>query len=185
MVGLMPDTGASMGELPTARPTTRASVVTTAPPRAEEPEEPPEITLTRPPRPPEPLADTTTGKPRAFMTDPLKRGRAALGDYDETYRPDIRGVQRMFLEYQDEIDQCMTDSGPLADPDERRVMVQVQLATEDGEDGPIGKLDQITAPRDSEGRYDNFLKCAMNELADLEFGAPQNGTSTVNWSVRR
>ena len=71
--------------------------------------------------------------------------------------------------------------GPLADPDERRG--GPGAAGDRGEeDGPIGKLDQIA---DSEGRYDNFLKCAMNELADLEFGAPHNGTSTVNWSVRR
>jgi hypothetical protein len=100
------------------------------------------------------------------------------------YPSDVRGVGQVFRDRESDINDCMSKQGPAANPGELAVMLRLHLETDPG-DPTQGVVRQIEAVQDKEGRYQYFLECASKAIQSAKFNAPNNGTSTVHWSVRR
>ncbi len=97
---------------------------------------------------------------------------------------DVRGVGKLFRDRDGIVQACMTRDAPAVEPNERRVMIRVQLSPRP--DNPsVAGVASIEAPRDPEGRYAAFLTCLQQGVADAIFDLPASSSTSVNWSLRR
>lgn len=100
------------------------------------------------------------------------------------YPSDVRGIRQLFTDKDQQIKECMTQSGPAANPGEAAVMVRLHLKA-DPSSASGGAIERIEAVSDTQGRYQYFLTCLQQQLSAAPIQAPPAGTAMVHWSVRR
>jgi hypothetical protein len=117
-------------------------------------------------------------------TPPRPSPRAGMVPEGGPYPSDVRGVRQLFMDREQDVKDCMTNSGPNANPGEVAVMLRLHLKSDPGSSSG-GAIEKVEAVQDADGRYQYFLSCVQEKFAGAPIQAPPAGTSMVHWSVRR